>query len=262
MKDARDHEYTEEFVAGLEWIWGEGFLSPGGPDEVAAILEGLDIDGTEVLDIGCGLGAIDLLLVRRHGAARVTGIDIEPPLIERARQRVAAEGLSDRIAFRLVRPGPFPFPDANFDVVFSKDSIIHIPDKAELYREVLRVLRPGGRLAASDWLLGGEKPYSESMRAWLDIVGISFDMETPENTATALEAAGFTEVELRDRNAWYRKAVRDELTRASGDNQNRLAKVIGKEAAAHRLASTRAKMAVVDRGELRPVHMRCRKPIR
>ncbi len=85
MKDTRDHEYTEEFVAGLEWIWGEGFLSPGGDDEVAAILEGFNIDGTEVLDIGCGLGAIDLLLVRKHGAARVTGIDIEPPLIARAR---------------------------------------------------------------------------------------------------------------------------------------------------------------------------------
>ena len=44
MKDGRGHEYTEEFVAGLEWIWGEGFLSPGGPEEVAAILNGLDLD--------------------------------------------------------------------------------------------------------------------------------------------------------------------------------------------------------------------------
>ena len=78
MKDGHDHEYTEEFVAGLEWIWGEGFLSPGGPDEIAAILEGLDLGGAEVLDIGCGLGAVELLLVREHGAARAIGIDIEP----------------------------------------------------------------------------------------------------------------------------------------------------------------------------------------
>jgi SAM-dependent methyltransferase len=262
MKEGRDHEYAEDFVAGLEWIWGEGFLSPGGPDEVAAILEGLDLDGAEVLDIGCGLGAIDLLLVREHGAARVTGIDIEPPLIERARQRVAAAGLRDRIELRLVQPGPLPFADGIFDLVFSKDSIIHIPDKAALYGEVLRVLRPGGRFAASDWLLGGGKPYSEPMLAWLEIVGISFDMETPENTAAALKAAGFTEVALRDRNDWYRKAVRDELALATGQNLERLAKVIGREAAEHRLASTTAKMAVVDRGELRPVHMRGRKPIR
>ena len=262
MKDGRDHEYTEEFVAGLEWIWGEGFLSPGGPEEVAAILDGLDLYGAEVLDIGCGLGAIDLLLVREHGAARVTGIDIERSLIERARRRVAAAGLSDRIELRLVEPGPFPFADGAFDVVFSKDSIIHIPDKVALYGEVLRVLRPGGHFAASDWLAGTGKPYSEPMRAWLDIVGINFDMETPAHTAAALEAAGFAEVKLRDRNDWYRKAVREELARASGEHFERLSGAIGRAAAEHRLASTTAKMAVVDRGELRPVHMRGRKPIR
>ncbi len=260
MTEERDHEYTENFVAGLEWVWGEGFLSPGGPDEVAAILEGLDPGGAEVLDIGCGLGAIDLLLVREQGAARVIGIDIEPPLIEQARERVAAAGLSDRIELRLVEPGPLPFGADAFDLVFSKDSIIHIPDKTKLYGEVLRVLRPGGRFAASDWLFGGEKPYSEPMRAWLDIVGISFDMETPKRTAAALETVGFTDVQLRDRNDWYRKVLRDELALASGNNLDRLAAVIGRQAAEHRRASSMAKRAVVDRGELRPVHMRGRKP--
>ncbi len=260
MTEEHDREYTEDFVAGLEWVWGEGFLSPGGPDEVAAILEGIDLGGAEVLDIGCGLGAIDLLLVREHGAARIMGIDIEPPLIARARERVVAAGLSDRIELRLVEPGPLPFGEDAFDMVFSKDSIIHIPDKSKLYGEILRVLRPGGLFAASDWLLGGEKPYSDAMRAWLDIVGISFDMETPARTAAALEAAGFIEVQLRDRNDWYRKVVRDELALASGDNLERLAAVIGRQAAEHRRASSMAKRAVVDRGELRPVHMRGRKP--
>jgi phosphoethanolamine N-methyltransferase len=262
MTDGQDHEYTERFVAGLEWIWGEGFLSPGGPREVAAILEGIDLEGAEVLDIGCGLGGVDLLLVREHGAARVTGIDVEQPLIERARRNIAAAGLAERIDLRLVEPGPLPFADDAFDVVFSKDSIIHIPDKAALYGEVLRVLRPGGLFVASDWLAGGGKPYSAPMRAWLDIVGITFDMETPENSAAALEAAGFVGVELRDRNDWYRQAVREEVALVSGAKLERLAELIGKGAARHRLASSTAKMKVVDRGELRPVHMRGRKPIR
>jgi phosphoethanolamine N-methyltransferase len=262
MTDEQDHEYTEQFVAGIEWIWGEGFLSPGGPREVAAILEGIDLGGTEVLDIGCGLGAIDLLLVREHGAARVTGIDVEQPLIDRAKRAVAAAGLTGRIDVQLVEPGPLAFPDATFDVVFSKDSIIHISDKAALYAEVLRILRPGGLFVASDWLAGGGKPYSAPMRAWLDIVGISFDMETPENTAAALEAAGFVGVELRDRNDWYRRAVREELALVSGKNLERFAEIVGDQAARHRLASSTAKMKVVDRGELRPVHMRGRKPIR
>ncbi len=262
MTNGGSHEYTEQFVAGLEWIWGEGFLSPGGPEEVAAILDGLDLGGAEVLDIGCGLGGVDLLLVRAHRAARVTGIDVERPLVDRAKRTVAAAGLTGRIDLLLVAPGPFPFADASFDVVFSKDSIVHIPDKAALYGEVLRVLRPGGVFAASDWLAGSGTPYSAPMRVWLDIVGITFDMETPENTAAALEAAGFVEVELRDRNDWYRRAVREELALVSGESLDRLAKVVGREAAEHRLASSTAKLEVVDRGELRPVHMRGRKPIR
>jgi len=87
-------------------------------------------------------------------------------------------------------------------------------------------------------------------------------METPANTAAALEAAGFAGVELRDRNEWYRRAVREELALVSGKNLERLAKVVGEEAARHRLASSTAKLEVVDRGELRPVHMRGRKPTR
>ena len=57
-------EYDAGMQTLLQLVWGEGFLSPGGPAEGARILEGSDIRGTRVLDIGCGLGAIDLLLVQ------------------------------------------------------------------------------------------------------------------------------------------------------------------------------------------------------
>ena len=128
---AQDHrdEYGEAFVAGLEWMWGEGFLSPGGEAEVARIIAAAPIEGARVLDVGCGLGAIDILLVERFGAAHVTGIDVEAPLVARATTRVEAAGLTDRVSIRKVSPGPFPFEDGAFDVVFSKDSMIHIPDK-------------------------------------------------------------------------------------------------------------------------------------
>ena len=54
-------QYPDDFVAGIEWMWGEGFLSPGGPDEVRALLEGVDLAGCRVLDVGSGLGAVDTL---------------------------------------------------------------------------------------------------------------------------------------------------------------------------------------------------------
>src|SRR5262249_52807452 len=82
-----ESEYGDAMVAALELIWGEGFLSPGGPAEVAEILAGIDIGGKDVLDIGCGIGGADFLLVRKHEAASVLGIDVEAPNIERARMR-------------------------------------------------------------------------------------------------------------------------------------------------------------------------------
>ena len=68
---AHDHhdEYGATFVAGPEWMWGEGFFSPGGEAEVALIVAGAPIVRARVLDVGSSLGAIDVLLVERLGPA-------------------------------------------------------------------------------------------------------------------------------------------------------------------------------------------------
>ena len=252
-------EYGDAFVAGLEWMWGEGFLSPGGVDEVARIVAGAPIAGARVLDVGCGLGAIDLLLVERFGAVHVTGIDVEAPLVERASTRVEAAGLSHRIAIRKVSPGPLPFDDGVFDVVFSKDSMIHIPDKPALYAEVYRVLVPGGWMLVGDWFGNGLEP-TRTMRDWLDAVGLTFTLESIESSAKLVEACGFTDVDRVDRNAWYAEAMAGEIATLSGENYPRLVERLGAEAAAQRLESSTKKKAVVDGGELRPGHLRARKP--
>ena len=252
-------EYGDTFVAGLEWMWGEGFLSPGGTDEVARLVAGAPIAGARVLDVGCGLGAIDLLLVERFGAAHVTGIDVEAPLVARAAARVEAAGLSDRISVRKVSPGPFPFEDGAFDVVFSKDSMIHIPDKPALYAEVYRMLAPGGWMVVGDWFGNGREP-TRAMREWLDAVGLTFTLESIEASAKLVAACGFTDVQWRDRNAWYAEAIADEIATLAGDNYPRLVERLGAEAAVRRLESSTRKKAVVDGGELRPGHLRARKP--
>ena len=260
MTDGNRHEeYGDTFVAGLEWMWGEGFLSPGGADEVARIVAGAPIAGARVLDVGCGLGAIDLLLVERFGAAHVTGTDVEAPLVARAAARVEAAGLSHRISIRKVSPGPFPFDDGAFDVVFSKDSMIHIPDKPALYAEVHRVLLPGGRMVVGDWFGNGLKP-TPAMREWLDAVGLTFTLESIEASAALAAECGFVDVQWQDRNAWYAEAVAGEIAALSGENYPRLVERLGAEAAAQRLESSTKKKAVVDGGELRPGHLRARKP--
>ena len=159
-------QYAKNFTDALQFMWGEGFLSPGGPEEVAEMVAGIDLAGKRVLDIGSGLGGVDALLVTRHGAAQVVGIDVEPQLVEAARALVAGKGLTERVTFQLVEPGPLPFLDASFDVVFSKDAMVHIADKAALYAEVLRVLKPGGWFTAADWLWAESAAESPVVEAW------------------------------------------------------------------------------------------------
>jgi phosphoethanolamine N-methyltransferase len=255
-----DNEYDSTFVAGLEWIWGEGFLSPGGPEEVAAIVDGIDLAGKRILDIGSGLGGADVVLVKQHQAGHVVGIDIEEPLVQRSRQVVASAGLDKAIEIRLVEPGPLPFDDESFDIVFSKDSIIHIPDKAEFYKDVLRVLRPGGDFVGSDWLSGrSDGVRSVAMQEWIDLIGLSFDLENLESSKQALLLAGFTNVAMTDRHAWFLEFMKGEVEAVSGENYTRLVAHLGETAAAQRRAGSLSRLKVVELGELRPTHFRATK---
>ena len=237
-------EYDEGMQTLLQIVWGDGFLSPGGPDEVARVLEGCDIRGSRVLDIGCGLGAIDL----------------EPDLVAKARARAAEAGLAGRIDLKVVAAGPLEFADQSFDVVFSKDSLVQIPDKRDIFAEVRRVLRPGGQFIVSDWLRGGSGDYSPEMLEYFRLEGITYNMASPDESRDALIAAGFVDVEVRDRCDWYRDLARRELELLAGEYHALLVSRLGEQRARHFVANWRQLVLVLERGELRPAHLRARRP--
>ncbi|MGA2778470.1 MAG: methyltransferase domain-containing protein [Steroidobacteraceae bacterium] len=253
-------EYDDAMLTLLQVIWGDGFLSPGGAPELARLLEGSEIAGCSVLDIGCGLGAIDALLVTDYGARSVVGIDIDPALIASMNTRIARAGLADRVEGKAVGGGALPFPANSFDVVFSKDAIVQIPDKAAMFAEVLRVLRPGGRFIASDWLRGGTGPYSPAMLEFFRLEGITYNMATLAESAASLRAVGFTTVDIRDRHAWYRELAHQELAAMEGPLKEVITARIGQQRTAHFIEDWRQLVLVVDRGELRPGHLKASKP--
>lgn len=246
--------YDEKFVRGLEWLWGEGFLSPGGREEIEEILRGTSVEGKKVLDIGCGIGGIDRLLVTEHKAQKVVGIDVIEALISRARHDTKAAGLTEQIEYRLVEPGSLEFDDAEFDVVFTKDVIVHIPDKRSIFEDIHRVLRQGGVLVGSDWLGSDNTNQSERVRAWLDFSKLDFHFHTAAQLQRLLTEVGFGSVRTRDRNSWYGNAVRDEISTVSGESRSKFVEKFGEEMADNRLQSSTLKMKAVDAGELRPTH--------
>lgn len=254
-------EYDDTAIRFLEALWGEGYLSPGGPDEVDRVVEGLSLKGKTILDIGCGAGGITLHLVATHGAARATGFDVERPVIETARRRAAAQGLEDRVSFVQAPPGPLPFTGSSFDVVFSKDALLHVPDKDALFAEIFRVLKPGGVFAASNWMIGHDGEPSLEMKAYVAAEGLSFAMASPARYAEAMRRAGFTGIAVRDRNPWYREVAREELARLKGPLYAKAAAAVGVAYVDKNIKTWEAMQKVLDSGEHRPTHLRGWKPV-
>ncbi len=259
MDSPHTNVYLDDMIGMLEALWGEGFLSPGGPEEVARILEGQSLREKCLLDIGCGAGGIDIALVENHEAAKVTGIDVEEGVLARARALVQARGLNGRIELVKVKPGNLPFPDTSFDAVFSKDSIIHIQDKHALMAEVFRVLKPGGRFMASDWLLGTEQP-SPAMAEYIAAEGLGFEMASPARYRDAMEKAGLVDIRIASRNAWYRSQAREELARLKGPVGRDMAATFGQNIIDENISMWERMIAVLDSGELCPSHLHARKP--
>ena len=252
-------EYTDSCVGVSELVWGDGFLSPGGKKEIDQFLEGVNIAGKKVLDVGCGAGGCDVVLVRDHGAAHVHGIDIEQPVLDRCVARARNEGLSESLSYQKVVPGPFPLADESYEVVFSKDALIHIEDKQALFVEVFRVLKPGGLFVASDWMSGTEETPGPELQHWLELIGLSLGVNTPRVYVEALEQAGFVDISTRDRNQFVIEALQANCDQLHGEGHDELIRRTGEEAQ-HWLDVFDAALAAAKAGELRPGHLRAYKP--
>ena len=252
--------YDDLHIDFLEDLWGEGYLSPGGAEEALRVFQGLDLKGKRVLDIGCGSGAISVLLAKECGAAEVVGIDVERDVCAAAQRRVDAAGVADRVTIREVTPGPFDFADESFDVVYSKDSIIHIPDKEALSAEVFRILRPGGWFAASDWLISHDGEPSAEMKAYIIAEDLDFAMASPDRYDKALQAAGFEEISLLNRNPWYKEVAEEEYAYLTGPERALLESRFGAEFIAGQIDTWTAMNKVLASGEHCPHHLRARRP--
>ncbi len=140
--------------------------------------------GDTVLDVACGTGAISLALARRHGC-RVAGIDQSEPMLAEGRRRVGAAGLAERIRLESGRAESLPFADGEFAAATSGYLLRYVADPAATIAGLVRVVRPGGSVAALDF---GVPENSLARAAWRAYVGVGLPL------LGGLVSAGWQEV--------------------------------------------------------------------
>ena len=154
-----------------------------------------------MLDVGCGTGTLAVAAAQAAPAVAVTGLDADPAILTKARRRSADAGLE--IRFDEAMSDALPYPDESFDVVLSTLFFHHLPDDAkhQTAAELVRVLRPGGRLVVGD--LG--RPQDPVMRAAVRITVQLLDgvattaLNVRGELPTVLTGAGLQEVTVVDR---------------------------------------------------------------
>jgi SAM-dependent methyltransferase len=113
-------------------------------------------DGGRVLDVGCGTGSLTFAAAERWPGVEIIGCDIAEPLLAHARSAAPASG---RVRFEAGDACALPYPDGGFDLVLSSLVLMFVPDGALAVREMARVARPGGTVAATTWDFRGGAVY-------------------------------------------------------------------------------------------------------
>lgn len=176
-----------------------------GREATLELANAVGLDATQsVLDVGSGLGGTSRCLAERFGC-RVLGIDLTDEYCRVAEELTKRTGLSDRVGFRQGDALDLPFADASFDVVWSEHAAMNIPDKARLYSEMFRVLKPGGTLALHDILMGSSASVVYPV-PWARTPDISF-LVPPDELRRLLDEAGFRITDWSDTTeaalAWF-----------------------------------------------------------
>ena len=187
-KDLNNLNYTE--LAMVDQLHSRGRASTAELAKLAGLRA-----GQKVLDVGGGLGGPARFIAAEYGC-QVTVLDITEEFCKVGEMLTNMTGLTDRVTFSVGNALEMPFPDADFDVVWTQHSSMNIPDKQRLYAEIHRVLKPGGLLALHEIMAGSVEPIHFPV-PWANVPGISFLRPVDEMRAL-IASAGFRETAWTD----------------------------------------------------------------
>lgn len=199
-------QYKTSGILRYERVFGEGFVSTGGIETTKEFVAKLELKpGQKVLDVGCGIGGGDFYMAENFDVD-VIGIDLSVNMVSFALER--AIGRKCSVEFEVADCTKKIYPHNTFDVIYSRDTILHIQDKPALFRDFFKWLKPGGRVLISDYCRRSGKP-SEEFAEYIKQRG--YDLHDVEAYGQMLKDAGFHEVIAEDRTDQFLKVLHREL---------------------------------------------------
>ncbi len=204
-------QYSRTSILRYEMIFGPGYVSTGGAgttDDLCKRLGGALKPGARVLDVGSGIGGAAFHLAQTYGA-RVTGIDLAEEMIAIAIERAQSEGFGDQVVSILGDVLTAEFPE-KFDIIWSRDALMHVPDKPRLFACLHGLMAPGGRLVITDYARG-KTPASPAFEEYIKNTG--YHVVEPAQYGALLEGAGFHQVHVDDSTARFIEILKTEADR-------------------------------------------------
>ncbi|XP_044467061.1 phosphoethanolamine N-methyltransferase 1-like [Mangifera indica] len=199
-------QYKLSGILRYERVFGQGFVSTGGIETTKEFVAKLDLKpGQKVLDVGCGIGGGDFYMADKFDVD-VVGIDLSVNMISFAIER--AIGLKYSVEFEVADCTKKEYPDNTFDVIYSRDTILHIQDKPALFRSFFKWLKPGGKVLITDYCKSSGTPSSEFSK-YIEQRG--YDLHDVKAYGQMLWDAGFVDVIAEDRTDQFIKVLQQEL---------------------------------------------------
>jgi phosphoethanolamine N-methyltransferase len=202
-------QYSKNGVKRYEWIFGEGYLSTGGLETTKQIIPYLELKkGDRVLDVGCGLGGHDFYMAENYGAV-IDAIDLSKNMMSVALKHFAKKPkIADNIKFRICDVTATEFKNNYYDVIYSRDALLHIKQKPELFRKFFQWLKPGGRLVFTDYCRG-ETNSSEEFERY--VKQRDYTLIKVKEYEELMKSCGFVNVLAEDINDKFEESLNREL---------------------------------------------------
>ncbi|KAH9801662.1 phosphoethanolamine N-methyltransferase 1 [Citrus sinensis] len=199
-------QYKLNGILRYERVFGVGFVSTGGIETTKEFVAKLDLKpGQKVLDVGCGIGGGDFYMADKFDV-HVVGIDLSINMISFALER--AIGLKCSVEFEVADCTKKTYPENSFDVIYSRDTILHIQDKPALFKSFFKWLKPGGTVLISDYCKSFGTPSVEFSEY---IKQRGYDLHDVKSYGQMLKDAGFVDIIAEDRTEQFMQVLQREL---------------------------------------------------